>query len=171
MIDKVCPVVLRKQNQEILLFQHPLAGIQLVKGTVETFDESYITAAKRELAEESGITHVISARYLCSWDSGFQNQAWHFVLCECADLADSWTFHTQDDGGHDFAFFLARYRERYFLTGAYRFSERTGKSSKTDRPRGGVSEVASWRFNKEALVKAPESKRCSIECLRPTTIR
>ncbi len=46
MIDKVCPVVLRKQNQEILLFQHPLAGIQLVKGTVETFDESYITAAK-----------------------------------------------------------------------------------------------------------------------------
>lgn len=32
MIDKVCPVVLRKQNQEILLFQHPLAGIQLVKG-------------------------------------------------------------------------------------------------------------------------------------------
>lgn len=31
MIDKVCPVVLRKQNQEILLFQHPLAGIQLVK--------------------------------------------------------------------------------------------------------------------------------------------
>ncbi|MCX8895705.1 NUDIX hydrolase, partial [Vibrio parahaemolyticus] len=74
-------------------------------GTVETFDESYITAAKRELAEESGITHVISARYLCSWDSGFQNQAWHFFLCECADLADSWTFHTQDDGGHDFAFF------------------------------------------------------------------
>lgn len=106
MIDKVCPVVLRKQNQELLLFQHPLAGIQLVKGTVETFDESYITAAKRELAEESGITHVISARYLCSWDSGFQNQAWHFVLCECADLEDSWTFHTKDDGGHDFAFFF-----------------------------------------------------------------
>ncbi len=105
MLDKVCPVVLRKQNQEILLFQHPLAGIQIVKGTIETFDESYITAAKRELAEESGITRVISARYLCSWDSGFQNQAWHFVLCECADLADSWTFHTQDDGGHDFAFF------------------------------------------------------------------
>ncbi|ETZ10244.1 DNA mistmatch repair protein MutT [Vibrio parahaemolyticus M0605] len=89
MIDKVCPVVLRKKNQEILLFQHPLAGIQLVKGTVETFDESYITAAKRELAEESGIAHIISARYLGSWDSGFQNQAWHFVLCECADLADS----------------------------------------------------------------------------------
>lgn len=58
MIDKVCPVVLRKQNQELLLFQHPLAGIQLVKGTVETFDESYITAAKRELAEESGITKL-----------------------------------------------------------------------------------------------------------------
>lgn len=86
MIDKVCPVVLRKQNQELLLFKHPLAGIQLVKGTIETFDESYITAAKRELAEESGITHVISARYLCSWDSGFQNQVWHFVSCECADL-------------------------------------------------------------------------------------
>lgn len=72
MIDKVCPVVLRNQNQEILLFKHPLAGVQLVKGTVEVFDESYIIAAKRELAEESGITHVRSARYLCSWDSGFQ---------------------------------------------------------------------------------------------------
>ncbi|MDF4937158.1 NUDIX domain-containing protein, partial [Vibrio parahaemolyticus] len=75
MIDKVCPVVLRNQNQEILLFKHPLAGVQLVKGTVEVFDESYIIAAKRELAEESGIIHVRSARYLCSWDSGFQNQA------------------------------------------------------------------------------------------------
>lgn len=104
-IDKVCPVVLRNQNQEILLFKHPLAGVQLVKGTIEVFDESYIIAAKRELAEESGITHVRSARYLCSWDSGFQNQVWHFVLCECADLANSWLFHTQDDGGHDFAFF------------------------------------------------------------------
>lgn len=55
MIDKVCPVVLRKQNQELLLFQHPLAGIQLVKGTVETFDESYITAAKRSWLKNLGL--------------------------------------------------------------------------------------------------------------------
>ncbi|MEF1341314.1 DNA mismatch repair protein MutT, partial [Vibrio rotiferianus] len=38
MVDKVCPLVLRNQNSEILLFKHPLAGIQLVKGTVESFD-------------------------------------------------------------------------------------------------------------------------------------
>lgn len=46
MVDKVCPLVLRKQNREILLFKHPLAGVQLVKGTVEPFDCDFLSAAK-----------------------------------------------------------------------------------------------------------------------------
>lgn len=56
-VDKVCPVVLRQGNEgtEILVFRHPLAGVQLVKGTREA-GESIAQAALRELAEESGIT-------------------------------------------------------------------------------------------------------------------
>ncbi|HDM8205873.1 TPA: NUDIX domain-containing protein [Vibrio campbellii] len=105
MVDKVCPLVLRKQNREILLFKHPLAGVQLVKGTVELFDCDFLSAAKRELAEESGIELVYHTTYLGAWESGFQEQRWHFVLCECEVLPEHWVFHTQDDGGHDFEFF------------------------------------------------------------------
>ncbi|MEF1249124.1 NUDIX hydrolase [Vibrio owensii] len=105
MVDKVCPLVLRKQNREILLFKHPLAGVQLVKGTVELFDCDFFSAAKRELAEESGIELVNHTTYLGAWESGFQEQRWHFVLCECEVLPEHWVFHTQDDGGHDFEFF------------------------------------------------------------------
>ncbi|MFV8455401.1 NUDIX hydrolase [Vibrio owensii] len=105
MVDKVCPLVLRKQNREILLFKHPLAGVQLVKGTVEPFDCDVLSAAKRELAEESGIELVNRTTYLGAWESGFQEQRWHFVLCEYEALPEHWAFHTQDDGGHDFEFF------------------------------------------------------------------
>ena len=105
MVDKVCPLVLRKQNREILLFKHPLAGVQLVKGTVEPFDCDFLSAAKRELVEESGIELVNRTTYLGAWESGFQEQRWHFVLCECEVLPEHWVFHTKDDGGHDFELF------------------------------------------------------------------
>lgn len=82
MVDKVCPLVLRKQNREILLFKHPLAGVQLVKGTVEPFDCDFLSAAKRELAEESGIV-VNHTTYLGAWESGFQEQRWlNFLLMQ-----------------------------------------------------------------------------------------
>ncbi len=76
---KVCPVVLRKSGStvELLLFEHPLAGVQLVKGTLEMKDSAVESAALRELEEESGISKVSSTKYLGSWESGFQNQLWH----------------------------------------------------------------------------------------------
>ena len=51
--NKVCPVVFRRVDSvvEVLAFEHPVAGYQLVKGTVES-GESIETAALRELAEE-----------------------------------------------------------------------------------------------------------------------
>lgn len=53
--DKACPVVLRsRETLEILAFEHPLAGLQLVKGSVEP-GESTDMAAVRELMEEAGI--------------------------------------------------------------------------------------------------------------------
>ncbi len=104
---KVCPLVLRRRRNgvEVLLFKHPLAGVQLVKGTLEENDHSIEAAGLRELAEESGIKAVYNSHYLGQWESGFQQQLWHFVRCECSQLPDHWTFHTQDDGGHDFEFF------------------------------------------------------------------
>ncbi|MGX5266288.1 NUDIX domain-containing protein, partial [Klebsiella pneumoniae] len=56
LIEKVVPGVFRKinNNLEILVFRHPLAGIQIVKGTVE-HQEQLEYAALRELYEESGI--------------------------------------------------------------------------------------------------------------------
>ncbi len=105
---KVCPVVLRNSGnaRELLLFEHPLADVQLVKGTLELTDNSYESAALRELKEESGLSKVSTAKYLGSWESGFQNQQWHFVLCEITEiLPNHWRFYTQDDGGHDFKFF------------------------------------------------------------------
>ncbi|MEL6115889.1 NUDIX domain-containing protein [Photobacterium sp. SP02] len=105
---KVCPVVLRHSGNalELLLFEHPLADVQLVKGTLELIDSSIESAALRELKEESGISKVLSTKYLGSWESGFQNQQWHFVLCETEqNLPNHWSFYTHDDGGHEFNFF------------------------------------------------------------------
>ncbi|MFH0261396.1 NUDIX hydrolase [Vibrio maritimus] len=110
---KVCPVVLRKSagSIELLLFEHPLAQIQLVKGTLEATDNSIEEAALRELREESGVQHVVSTEYLGCWESGYENQLWHFVLCGVKDLPNEWSFYTQDDGGHEFKFFWHRLGE------------------------------------------------------------
>ena len=102
---KACPVVIRKKNvHEILAFEHPLAGMQLVKGTIEP-GESSAQAALRELYEESGVSSSTVTADLGAWASGFENQIWSFQLCKVGDLPDSWLHRTADDGGHNFKFF------------------------------------------------------------------
>ena len=55
---KACPVVLRRVDKlEVLALEHPLAGFQLVKGSIE-HDESPAAAAARELLEESGVIAI-----------------------------------------------------------------------------------------------------------------
>lgn len=57
-VDKACAVVLRDRGVlEILAFEHPLAGLQLVKGSVEA-GESTCATAVRELMEEAGIQEI-----------------------------------------------------------------------------------------------------------------
>ena len=107
--NKVCPVVLRGfgENQEILAFEHPLAGCQLIKGSIDDH-ESVGAAALRELAEESGIRATIN-RELGLWTSGYNGQVWAFVQCTpIEDLPQTWVHHASDDGGHDFRFFWHR---------------------------------------------------------------
>jgi ADP-ribose pyrophosphatase YjhB (NUDIX family) len=56
LVNKACTIVLRETlaAKELLVFEHPLAGVQLVKGTIEP-GELPEHAALRELCEESGI--------------------------------------------------------------------------------------------------------------------
>ena len=107
LVNKACPVVLRETNaaRELLVFEHPLAGIQLVKGTIEP-GESPEHAALRELSEESGISLASSLRTLGTWSSGHKDQLWSFWVCEPKNQPpNTWVHRAADDGGHLFRFF------------------------------------------------------------------
>lgn len=103
--NKACPVVLRRQGAlEILAFRHPLAGLQLVKGTREP-GESTSAAALRELAEEAGL-EGLALRPLGLWQCALTGQTWAFHECQVADgLPEAWSHFCTDDSGHLFRFF------------------------------------------------------------------
>jgi 8-oxo-dGTP pyrophosphatase MutT (NUDIX family) len=92
---------------EILAFRHPLAGTQLVKGTIEA-GETVEDGAVRELQEESGVV-AAAISYLGALDMSGPVQEWHFVLCQVTGqagvLPETWTHRTHDGGGLDFSFF------------------------------------------------------------------
>ncbi|WP_284356572.1 NUDIX hydrolase [Pseudomonas putida] len=106
--NKACPVVLSSSvYPRILLFRHPQAGVQLVKGTLEK-GETPATAALRELGEESGIANAKVTQDLGCWDAGHLGQVWSFHLCQVEGaLPEHWSHQTQDDHGHLFTFFWA----------------------------------------------------------------
>ena len=105
---KACAVVLSADpTPRILLFRHPVAGVQLVKGGIEP-GETPGAAALRELAEESGITAATLEADLGLWASGHREQVWSFHLCRVSGpLAEQWSHQTLDDHGHCFDFFWA----------------------------------------------------------------
>lgn len=105
-MNKACPVVLRHKNNtlELLAFEHPNDGYQLVKGNIKN-GEHLDSACIRELEEESGIQARV-VKQLGVWKPDFKNQIWGFCLMHYEDiLPDTWEFETKDDGGHIFTFF------------------------------------------------------------------
>ena len=105
-MNKACPVVLRRVDStiELLAFQHPIAGKQIVKGTIEP-GENIESACERELIEESGLK-IKSDFYLGSWNSGYKNQVWGFCKMQMTEtVPDQWIYHTDDGGGLEFMFF------------------------------------------------------------------
>jgi adenylate kinase family enzyme/8-oxo-dGTP pyrophosphatase MutT (NUDIX family) len=100
---KACPVVLRDGEgfPELLVFRHPEAGIQLVKGGVEP-GETVEAAAVRELAEESGLLGVSGP---VIGEAEIEGVNWAFVRCSVPGrLPETWTHRTMDGGGLDFVF-------------------------------------------------------------------
>jgi 8-oxo-dGTP pyrophosphatase MutT (NUDIX family) len=90
---------------ELLAFRHPLAGIQLVKGSVEA-DETADAAALREITEEAGLAGVTVVRNLGTWFNMHAEQLWHLRVVSCdAELPVTWDHATQDGGGLTFSFF------------------------------------------------------------------
>ena len=99
------------ENLEVLLFDHPFAGTQMVKGTIER-GESASEAAVRELAEESGIEGASCVRDIGTWEECPLGQVWHFrEMSVPKTLAESWSHFTSDGGGLKFSF-------RWHLLGA-----------------------------------------------------
>ncbi len=104
-MNQACPVVLRpdKENSELLVFRHPYAGMQLVKGTIEQ-GESLEQACERELFEEAGLLGK-SSGFLGVWESGYRGQVWGFSLMELTESPeDRWSHFTGDGGGLIFCF-------------------------------------------------------------------
>jgi 8-oxo-dGTP pyrophosphatase MutT (NUDIX family) len=105
---KACPVIIRyREDLEVLAFQHPLAGLQLVKGTIEQ-GESSAEAAVRELFEEAGI-RARAVLDLGTWHCTGNGEIWIFHQCKAMSrLADHWVHYCQDDQGHRLRFFWHR---------------------------------------------------------------
>lgn len=62
------PCVVREgiEGPELLVFDHPLAGTQLPKRTLEPNEEP-LDGALRELREETGLLSVEMVRYIGRW--------------------------------------------------------------------------------------------------------
>lgn len=68
-LDKVTAFITREtaSGRELLVFQHPTAGIQLPAGTVNA-NEMVEDALIREIREETGLTAVRLVKHLCTID-------------------------------------------------------------------------------------------------------
>lgn len=106
LIEKVCPYLLRGSRDafDILAFRHPLAGCQIVKGTLESGEPAEVGAV-RELAEESGLTGTIALGSRWISTQIVPGQRWHFLPVAAEAVPERFDFWTKDDGGHVFSFF------------------------------------------------------------------
>ncbi len=103
----------------MLVFDHPVAGTQLPKGTVER-DEGLADAAVRELAEESGITDAAVISKLGEWtrvtgagpveDGLPQQHVWHVMLLERGSpLPERWQHRASGSAAEEALVFSFRW--------------------------------------------------------------
>ncbi|MBO9576299.1 MAG: NUDIX domain-containing protein [Sphingobium sp.] len=94
-IDKAVAAVIRETDgrAQLLVFQHPTAGVQLPKGTIEP-DESIALATLRELEEESGLTLDGPPHYIGTWERvvrAGETHPWHVSILQAPPgLPEQW---------------------------------------------------------------------------------
>lgn len=89
----------------MLAFRHPLAGLQIPKGTVQA-GEPVESAVLRELEEESGVRHGRLRAALGTIEH--EGEVWHLHHVEADDLPDGWRYRPTGGGEeseHVFEFF------------------------------------------------------------------
>jgi 8-oxo-dGTP pyrophosphatase MutT (NUDIX family) len=102
-VRKVCACVVRlgENGPEVLVFDHPSAGTQLPKGTLEP-DEDPADGVRRELKEETGVVSVELVDQFGRWvrfagagpeeQGAMQRHEWElFLLRPTGPLPSSWT--------------------------------------------------------------------------------
>lgn len=112
---------------ELLVFSHPFAGWQLVKGTIEPGENPQM-AALRELEEESGITSLKIQKFIANFDYTIkvmanekgtdEVQRWHLYLLQDHELIlkDSWEHQasgSKEEEGLIFKFFWIQLNGNY----------------------------------------------------------
>jgi 8-oxo-dGTP pyrophosphatase MutT (NUDIX family) len=115
---KACAVVLHPDGApaRLLAFEHPKAGLQLVKGGIEP-GETPQYAAMRELYEEAGLEST-AALPLCIDE--IDGVLWHFVLCRAKPpVHERWQHLCKDDGGLLFRFFWQQIDEAHQFEGPF----------------------------------------------------
>jgi hypothetical protein len=103
--DEACPVMFRDSSmRQILAFEHPVSGLQLLKGGINRGEDAR-SAALRELKDDAGIANTSIARDLGTWSAGDNGHVWSLQLCTYSPgLPETW-MHRCEDGGHDLKFF------------------------------------------------------------------
>ncbi|WP_147103728.1 NUDIX domain-containing protein [Tateyamaria sp. syn59] len=97
-VRKALVFILR--GPDILVFRHPLAGVQLPKGTVEAH-ETTLAAARREVFEEVGLVLTGPLIPLGAWVCPSLPATWHvFVADAPSDAPDEWR-HAPTGGGEE----------------------------------------------------------------------
>ncbi len=112
-VYKACACVVRRDNEshKLLAFEHPSAGKQLPKGTVEA-DETFEEAALRELEEESGLKLNrigckvgVLQRYVGGGpeeDGPLELHEWHIFMLEApGGLPESWHHRAEGSAVED----------------------------------------------------------------------
>lgn len=102
-VGKVCACVVREgaEGLELLAFDHPVAGTQLPKGTLEP-GEDPLDGVLRELSEETGLSSVDVVRRIGKWvrmtgagpeeNGDTERHDWEIFLLRPRDeLSSSWT--------------------------------------------------------------------------------
>lgn len=106
-IHKAVACVVRRdpgQGPALLCFRHPLAGVQIPKGTVE-HGEDIAAATLRELEEETGLTLTTAPDFIGTWDRDFADGAvhrWHIGLLPAPDgVPDTWRHRASGSPAED----------------------------------------------------------------------